>query len=104
VKLGHVRRRSSGGGGEGCSCGVDGGHTSEAVGLRRGERGAVAGVMEEDIPWRHWSRVIDVGGAFGSVLACVLNRYPHMTGVLFDLPQVPPPTILRSFLWTSFSV
>lgn len=30
----------------------------------------------------------DIGGGNGSQLSAVLQRYPHMTGILFDLPHV----------------
>jgi hypothetical protein len=33
-------------------------------------------------------RLADVGGGHGLLLASVLERYPHMQGVLFDLPEV----------------
>jgi hypothetical protein len=32
--------------------------------------------------------VVDVGGGHGVLLAAVLRAHPHLTGVLFDLPQV----------------
>jgi hypothetical protein len=41
-----------------------------------------------DFEWGRFQRVIDVGGANGSVLAAVLLRNPQMHGVLFDQPQV----------------
>jgi hypothetical protein len=34
--------------------------------------------------------LVDVGGADGSVLALLLERYPTLRGVLFDLPHVVP--------------
>jgi hypothetical protein len=33
-------------------------------------------------------RLADVGGGHGLLLASVLERYPHMQGALFDLPEV----------------
>ncbi len=33
-------------------------------------------------------RLADVGGGHGKLLAAVLNRYPQMTGVVHDLPEV----------------
>ena len=33
-------------------------------------------------------RMVDVGGAFGALLIAVLERYPHMQGTLFDMPDV----------------
>ena len=32
--------------------------------------------------------VADVGGGNGMTLAAILNRHPHLKGILFDLPQV----------------
>ncbi len=32
--------------------------------------------------------VVDVGGAFGELLATILEAHPHVRGVLFDLPYV----------------
>jgi hypothetical protein len=32
--------------------------------------------------------VVDVGGGHGMLLAAILKRYPNVSGVLFDLPQV----------------
>ncbi len=39
---------------------------------------------------RRYDRVIDVGGAYGSLLASVLEANTMAKGVLFDLPQVRP--------------
>ena len=32
--------------------------------------------------------VVDVGGATGNLLAAILERHPHLQGILFDLPHV----------------
>src|SRR5207247_146066 len=32
-------------------------------------------------------RVVDLGGGRGAMLAAVLDRYPHLRGTVFDLPQ-----------------
>jgi hypothetical protein len=32
--------------------------------------------------------VVDVGGGHGALLAAILDRYPRLSGVLFDLPDV----------------
>lgn len=50
--------------------------------------GAANGPLQGDIPWNRWGRVIDVGGAYGSVLAAVLTQHPGMRGALFDQQQV----------------
>jgi hypothetical protein len=34
------------------------------------------------------SLVVDVGGGHGDLIARVLTRYPHLTGVVFDRPEV----------------
>lgn len=34
------------------------------------------------------SRVIDVGGGHGILLASVLQKYPHLQGILFEVPAV----------------
>jgi hypothetical protein len=42
--------------------------------------------------------IVDVGGADGTGLAAILAAYPHMRGVLFDLPHVitsAPETLAR---------
>src|SRR5262249_10864109 len=33
-------------------------------------------------------RVVDVGGGQGTLLTAVLQKYPHTTGILYDLPHV----------------
>lgn len=35
-----------------------------------------------------FTRVIDVGGSYGTLLCAVLAAVPHATGILFDLPEV----------------
>ena len=35
-----------------------------------------------------FSKIVDVGGGQGSLLRCILERYPHITGVLYDRPSV----------------
>ena len=32
--------------------------------------------------------VVDIGGGYGSLLACILQRHPHLKGVLFEQPHV----------------
>jgi len=41
-----------------------------------------------DYNWSRYSRIIDIGGALGSMLGTVLHRNPGCTGVLFDQHQV----------------
>lgn len=38
--------------------------------------------------WSRFATVVDVGGGNGRFLGELLNRYPRMQGVLFDLPAV----------------
>lgn len=40
-----------------------------------------------DYPWNQYSRVVDIAGSLGSVLANILRHNTHPTGVLFDLPE-----------------
>ena len=37
-----------------------------------------------------FKRFLDIGGASGTYIIAFLRKNPHMTGVLFDLPQVIP--------------
>ena len=41
-----------------------------------------------DYPWGGHGRIVDVGAAYGSFLASVLDAHPSLAGVLFDQPQV----------------
>ena len=41
-----------------------------------------------DFDWSQYTRVLDIGGAYGSMLAALMQAYPAARGVLFDLPQV----------------
>lgn len=41
-----------------------------------------------DFPWGSYNRILDVGGAHGSVLAALMEANPTAEGVLFDLPDV----------------
>ncbi len=36
----------------------------------------------------HCERIVDVGGGHGHLLRAILEHVPHVTGVVFDLPQV----------------
>jgi hypothetical protein len=45
-------------------------------------------VLSDDIPWSRWSRAVDIAGAYGSMLASVMQAHPHIQGTLFDQPQV----------------
>lgn len=48
------------------------------------------------------TRVVDVGGGHGILLAAILARHPHLTGTVFDLAHAvadAPPAVLAS-RWT----
>jgi SAM-dependent methyltransferase len=32
--------------------------------------------------------VVDLGGGTGNLVACILQQYPHLQGILFDMPHV----------------
>jgi hypothetical protein len=40
--------------------------------------------------------IVDVGGGHGATLSVVLDRYPTMNGILFDLPEVVAAARLKS--------
>jgi hypothetical protein len=41
----------------------------------------------ESVDWRGDELVVDVGGGSGSLLVALLERYPRMRGIVFDLPE-----------------
>jgi len=41
----------------------------------------------ESVDWQGDELVVDVGGGNGSLLFALLERHPHMRGVVFDLPE-----------------
>lgn len=41
-----------------------------------------------DFNWGKFNRIVDIGGATGSLLHSILLKYPNTKGVLFDQPQV----------------
>ena len=48
---------------------------------------AIHGIVT-DFKWSAYRRVIDIGGALGSVLGVVLQNNQKCEGVLFDQPRV----------------
>jgi SAM-dependent methyltransferase len=52
------------------------------ISLSQGANEAVA----EAYDFGPFSRVVDVGGGHGQLLSAILERNPHLTGVLFDSP------------------
>ena len=59
--------------------------------LPQGKAPAIA-----DFDWKKFSRVVDVGGAYGSMLAAVLEDNPAAQGVLFELPQASLPSSIAT--------
>jgi hypothetical protein len=57
-------------------------------------------------PWESVGTVIDVGGGSGCVLSILLGAYPHLHGVLVDLPDVleNPCASFRAFLGSRANV
>ncbi|WP_198676374.1 methyltransferase [Kribbella monticola] len=55
----------------------------------------VAGAVAEAYDFSELKTVVDVGGGLGVLLAAVLEKYPHLTGTVFDQEHVvghkPPP-------------
>jgi SAM-dependent methyltransferase len=49
---------------------------------------ALAGELERAFDWSSVETVVDVGGGTGALLAELLERQPHLQGVLFDRPEV----------------
>ena len=43
-----------------------------------------------DYNWNRYTRIVDIGGAYGSFLARLLRRNRRARGVVFDQPQVRP--------------
>jgi SAM-dependent methyltransferase len=61
-----------------------------------GKARVVLPALIEAYDFARCERIVDVGGGHGHLLRAILERVPHLTGVLFDLPQVvaevtPPP-------------
>lgn len=46
--------------------------------------------LGEFVEWGRYKSFVDVGGARGSVAADLVERHPHLTGVVFELPPVGP--------------
>lgn len=47
-------------------------------------------IMAAKFPWQRYKSFTDVGGAQGGVAAQIALAHPHLTGLVFDLPQVEP--------------
>ncbi len=46
--------------------------------------------LVKDFQWKQFSRVLDIGGATGTVVAALAQQNPSLEGILFDQPQVSP--------------
>jgi hypothetical protein len=51
-----------------------------------GTEGAQAVAASYD--FSQFSTIVDVGGAQGSLISAIMQSYPHLEGILFDLPEV----------------
>lgn len=63
---------------------------------------SVAGAVAEVYDFSGLSSVVDVGGGQGALLAAVLERHPHLTGTVLDLPQAlaaEPPSAALAPRW-----
>lgn len=47
-----------------------------------------AACLEDELDLEQARRIVDVGGGRGTLLLALLRRWPHLHGVLFDLPHV----------------
>jgi hypothetical protein len=67
--------------------------------------GVAAGVAET-YDFGSVTTVVDVGGGKGALLAAVLDRHPHLTGTVFDLPHAVaagPPSADLTSRWSAVS-
>jgi hypothetical protein len=48
----------------------------------------VAAAVAQSYDFSGIGKVIDVGGGHGTLIAAILQKYPQMTGILFDSPHV----------------
>ncbi len=63
---------------------------------------SVAGAVAEGYDFAGISSLVDVGGGQGALLAAVLERHPHLTGTVLDLPQAvatEPPSAALAPRW-----
>ncbi|MEM8550644.1 MAG: methyltransferase [Verrucomicrobiota bacterium] len=49
---------------------------------------SVSAPMLELYDFSHAKTIVDVAGAYGALLAAILNEYPTADGVLFDMPHI----------------
>jgi O-methyltransferase len=48
----------------------------------------IAAAVAKSYDFSGIGKIIDVGGGLGTLIAAILQKYPEMTGILFDSPQV----------------
>ncbi|MBO0857482.1 MAG: methyltransferase [Chloracidobacterium sp.] len=48
----------------------------------------VAAAVAQSYDFSGVSKIIDVGGGHGTLIAVILRKFPQITGILFDLPHV----------------
>lgn len=48
----------------------------------------VSAAVVQAYDFSRFGKIIDVGGGHGTLIAAILQRYPRMTGILFDSPHV----------------
>jgi hypothetical protein len=48
----------------------------------------VGEAVAEAYDFSSFTRIADIGGGHGMLLASILRKYPHLEGVLYDLPEV----------------
>src|SRR5215475_4421301 len=48
----------------------------------------IAAAVAQSYDFSGVGKIIDVGGGHGTLIAAILRKYPQMTGILFDSPQV----------------
>jgi hypothetical protein len=47
----------------------------------------IAAAVARSYDFSNISKIVDVGGGHGTLIAAILRKYPQMTGILFDLPH-----------------
>jgi hypothetical protein len=69
-------------------CQTDDEFASAFNGAMTGMSRRVAEAIVEAYDFSTINKLVDVGGGHGHLLASILRKYPHMQGVVFDLPGV----------------
>jgi hypothetical protein len=49
---------------------------------------AIAQAVAASYDFSQFKMIVDVGGAQGSLVSTIMRSYPHLKGILFDLPEV----------------